>query len=107
MGWSCLLCKSTHANKECVGWDPPLKNVQEINLRIIDLWRSGFVLVCEADFFQRAKAEPAFHPSVVHKMTFSILAQSAKREVRHPSPEIEDILLPHSLVSGVCYIAVG
>ena len=24
-----------------------------------------------------------------------------------PSPEIEDILLPHSLVSGVCYIAVG
>ena len=25
----------------------------------------------------------------------------------NPSPEIEDILLPHSLVSGVCYIAVG
>ena len=23
------------------------------------------------------------------------------------SPEIEDILLPYSLVSGVCYIAVG
>ena len=23
------------------------------------------------------------------------------------SPEIGDILLPHSLVSGVCYIAVG
>ena len=25
----------------------------------------------------------------------------------HTSPEIEDILLPYSLVSGVCYIAVG
>ena len=25
----------------------------------------------------------------------------------HTSPEIEDILLPHSLVSGVCYIALG
>ena len=23
------------------------------------------------------------------------------------SPEIEDIFVPHSLVSGVCYIAVG
>ena len=29
------------------------------------------------------------------------------RSYKISSPEIEDILLPHSSVSGVCYIAVG
>ena len=35
------------------------------------------------------------------------LYSKAKCRMRNASPEIEDILLPHSLVSGVCYIAVG